>query len=99
MSFYIISDPSHMKDDLYKFGITNDVEYMLKFKYKKYLCNAKVLLFYKSNDCVKDEITIMKHFKNVRCIDYDGTRSKWIKINYEELKKYLDFYFGKSIVC
>jgi hypothetical protein len=94
MSIYVISNEINSKNNLYKIGRTKDTNTVIVTKYQRYLPCARVFLWYPSEDCIKDERTLLKLFKQYRGRTPNETENEWLKIEFSELKSKIDEYFG-----
>lgn len=95
---YVISNDLNIAHNRFKFGRTTCNQKDLVGCYSRGLPNAQVLLYYETDDYIRDENHVLDHFKEYRISHGNGNRkSEWLQIEFERLKDFLDIYFENNI--
>ncbi len=93
---YVISNDVNIAHSRFKFGRTVCNQKDLIGCYSRGLPNAQVLLYYETDDYIRDENHVLNHFKEHR-LDNASKKSEWLQIEFEILKDFLDIYFENNV--
>lgn len=93
---YVISNDVNIAHNRYKFGRTICNQKDLIGCYSRGLPNAQVLLYYETDDYIRDENHVLNHFKEYR-LDNASKKSEWLQIEFVLLNDFLDIYFDNQI--